>query len=86
MAVPKDDADLTVLNSVSGLHGKEFDTAYIKKVGLAGHEKAVAAFQTEADGGQNADLKKVAQEALPTIKAHLVMPQQFAPRKGIPTQ
>lgn len=53
VAVPKDNSDMAVLNSLSGLHGKAFDTAYIKQVGLDGHEKAVAAFQTEADGGQN---------------------------------
>jgi putative membrane protein len=59
VAVPKDNSDMAVLNSLSGLHGKAFDTAYIKQVGLDGHEKAVAAFQTEADGGRNADLKRL---------------------------
>jgi len=84
--VPKDNSDTAVLNSLSGLHGKEFDTAYIKQVGLAGHEKAVEAFQTEADGGQNAGLKKAAQKALPTIKAHLKMAQQLAAKKGVTAQ
>ena len=86
VAVPKDNSDMAVLNSLSGLHGKAFDTAYIKQVGLDGHEKAVAAFQTEADGGQNADLKKAAQKALPTIKQHLKMAQQLAAKKGITAQ
>jgi putative membrane protein len=86
VAVPKDNSDTAVLNSLSGLHGKAFDTAYIKQVGLAGHEKAVAAFQAEADGGQNADLKKAAQKALPTIKEHLAMAQRLAAKKGIAAQ
>jgi len=47
VAVPKDNSDMAVLHSLSGLHGKAFDTAYSKQVGLDGHEKAVAAFQTE---------------------------------------
>lgn len=83
VAVPKDNSDTAVLKSLSGLHGKDFDIAYIKQVGLAGHEKAVEAFQTEADGGQNADLKKAAQTALPTIKEHLKMAQQLAAKKGV---
>jgi predicted outer membrane protein len=83
VAVPKDNSDESVLDSLKGLQGKEFDTAYIKQVGLAGHEKAVAAFQTEADGGQNADLKKAAQKALPTIQEHLKMAQQLAAKKGV---
>jgi putative membrane protein len=82
VAVPKDNSDTAVLNSLSGLHGK----AYIKQIGLAGHEKAVAAFQTEADSGQNADLKKAAQKALPTIKQHLKMAQQLAAKKGVTAQ
>ena len=86
VAVPKDNSDMAVLDALSGLHGKAFDTAYIKQVGLDGHEKAVAAFQTEADGGQNADLKKAAQKALPTIKQHLKMAQQLAAKKGITAQ
>jgi predicted outer membrane protein len=86
VAVPKDNSDMAVLNSLSGLHGKALGTAYIKQVGLDGHEKAVAAFQTEADGGQNADLKKAAQKALPTIKQHLKMAQQLAAKKGITAQ
>jgi predicted outer membrane protein len=86
VAVPKDNSDTAILNSPSGLHGKEFDTAYIKQIGLAGHEKAVAAFQTEADSGQNADLKKAAQKALPTIKQHLKMAQQLAAKKGVTAQ
>jgi len=86
VAVPKDNSDTAVLNSLSGLHGKAFDTAYIKQVGLAGHEQAIAAFQKEADGGQNADLKKAAQNALPTIKEHLKMAQQLAAKKGLAAQ
>jgi putative membrane protein len=68
------------------LHGKQFDSVYIQQVALAGHKKAVAAFQAEADGGQNAALKKAAQKALPTIKEHLAMAQQLADKKGIAAQ
>ncbi|MDR5806346.1 DUF4142 domain-containing protein [Caballeronia sp. LZ001] len=83
VAVPKDNSDTTVLDTLKPLKGKAFDTAYIKTVGIEGHEKAVAAFQKEAQEGQNADLKKAAQKALPTIQHHLEMAQALAAKKGV---
>jgi putative membrane protein len=81
--VPKDNSDTAVLASLKPLRGKEFDTAYIQQVGLDGHKKAVEAFKTEANGGQNADLKMAAQKALPTIEEHLKMAQELAAKKGV---
>jgi putative membrane protein len=83
VAVPKDNSDPAVLDSLKGLHGKEFDTAYIQKVGVQGHQEAVQAFQKEAQDGQNASLKKAAQKALPTIQEHLKMAQELAAKKGV---
>lgn len=52
VAVPIDNSDMTVLNSLKGLQGKAFDTAYIAKVGVEGHKEAVAAFKTEIAQGR----------------------------------
>ncbi len=71
VSVPKDNSDVSVLDSLRALHGKEFDTAYIQKVGVQGHQEAVQALQKEAQDGQNPSLKKAAQKALPTIEEHL---------------
>ncbi|KDR31912.1 DUF4142 domain-containing protein [Caballeronia zhejiangensis] len=81
--VPTDNSDTTVIDALKPLKGKEFDTMYIQKVGVEGHQKAVAAFQKEAQEGQNADLKKAAQKALPTIQKHLKMAQDLAAKKGV---
>ncbi|CAB3806579.1 DUF4142 domain-containing protein [Pararobbsia alpina] len=83
VAVPKDNSDTEVLDSLKGLKGKAFDDAYIRKVGLEGHTKAVAAFQEEINTGQNADLKAAAQKSLPTIQEHLQMAKALAAKKGI---
>jgi predicted outer membrane protein len=83
VAVPKDNSDTTVLDSLKPLKGADFDKAYITKVGLEGHQQAIAAFEKEASDGQNADLKKTAQKALPTIKEHYQMAQQLASKKGV---
>lgn len=83
VAVPKDNSDTAVLDSLKPLKGADFDKAYIAKVGLEGHQQAIAAFEKEASDGQNADLKKAAQKALPTIKEHYQMAQQLASKKGV---
>jgi predicted outer membrane protein len=81
--VPKDNSDTSVLDTLKQLKGKEFDQAYIQKVGLEGHQSAIAAFEKEIADGQNADLKKAAQKALPTIREHYKMAQDLAAKKGV---
>ncbi|MBT2789873.1 DUF4142 domain-containing protein [Paraburkholderia strydomiana] len=81
--VPKDNSDPSVLDALKPLKGKEFDQAYIQKVGLEGHKQAIAAFEKEISEGQNADLKKAAQKALPTIKEHYQRAQELAAKKGV---
>jgi putative membrane protein len=83
VTVPKDNSDTAVLDSLKGLHGTEFDQAYIKQVGVEGHQKAVEAFTKESEGGQNASLKKAAQKALPTIQEHLKMAEALAAKKSV---
>ena len=86
VTVPKDNSDTSILDSLKPLKGKEFDTAYISKVGVEGHKEAVDAFQKEISDGQNADLKKAATKALPTIEDHYKMAQALAAKKGVTAQ
>jgi predicted outer membrane protein len=86
VTVPKDNSDTSILDSLKPLKGKEFDTAYITKVGVEGHKQTVDAFQKEISDGQNADLKKAAQKALPTIQDHYKMAQALAAKKGVSAQ
>lgn len=83
VTIPKDNSDTSVLDSLKPLKGKEFDNAYIKKVGLEGHKQALDAFQKEISDGQNVDLKKAAQKAQPTIQEHFQMAQNLAKQKGV---
>src|SRR6266702_4870384 len=69
VTVPKDNSDAALLGTLKGLKGKAFDQAYISKVGVEGHKGAVAAFQKELADGQDAKLKKAAQDALPNPEA-----------------
>jgi putative membrane protein len=82
--IPQNDPDHAVLESLRPLRGKQFDDAYIAKVGLQGHREAIAAFQREANGGQVAQIREAARTALPTIKHHYRMAQELARKKGVP--
>lgn len=86
VTVPKDNSDTAVLDSLKGLKGKEFDQAYIQRVGLEGHKQAISAFQKEITDGQDAKLKKAAQDAMPTIQEHYQHAQSLATQKGVAAQ
>lgn len=81
--VPKDDSDMTLVNKLKRLKGKDFDTLYIQQVGLAGHKKTIAAFQDEIANGHDAKLKATAQKALLTIQEHYEDAKKLARSKGI---
>jgi putative membrane protein len=80
--VPKE-ADTSALDSIRSLKGADFDSAYIARFGVQGHKDAIAAFQDEAQNGQDASLKKAAQKALPTIQHHYAMAQELAKKKNV---
>jgi putative membrane protein len=75
--------DTAALDSIRSLKGTAFDSAYIGTFGVQGHKDAIAAFQDEAQNGQDASLKKTAQKALPTIQHHYAMAQDLAKKKGV---
>jgi putative membrane protein len=81
--VPKDNSDTSVLDELKPLKDKQFDDAYIAKIGVKGHQDAIAAFKKEISDGQNADLKKLAKKGLPVIEHHYAMAQQLAKKKGV---
>ncbi|QKQ72227.1 DUF4142 domain-containing protein [Nostoc sp. TCL240-02] len=59
-----------VKQRLSRLSGTNFDRQYLNQM-LQDHEKDVAAFQTEAQQGQDPDVKAFAAQTLPTLQQHL---------------
>jgi len=55
--------------SLLGLSGEEFDCAY-SEAQLLGHKATVAAFEAEAERGQDPEMKAWAAKTLPHLKAH----------------
>lgn len=61
-----------VMGKLSKLSGAEFDKEYVKAM-VADHEKDVTAFEAEAKGAVDSDVKAFAEKTLPTLKMHLQM-------------
>ncbi|MFJ2991407.1 DUF4142 domain-containing protein [Pandoraea sp. NPDC087047] len=59
------------IEALKGKKGREFDVAYLALAGPEAHEQAVTLFQTEAEKGQDTDLRGFAGKMLPTLRHHL---------------
>lgn len=64
------------MGKLSALSGEKFDKEYVKMM-LKDHKKDVAAFEKEANGGMDAELKSFAASTLPTLREHLQMIQRI---------
>jgi putative membrane protein len=69
------------MSQLASLNGADFDKAYIPGQ-VQGHQDMIAAFEAEASNGQNAQLKRFAQGALPTLRSHLKQAEAIAKRIG----
>src|SRR4028119_655501 len=66
----------TLIDRLSGLSGKSFDTAY-KQAMIDSHNQAIALFQAQSQQGQDPQLKAWATQKLPNLQAHLEMVNQM---------
>ncbi|MEH1882850.1 MULTISPECIES: DUF4142 domain-containing protein [unclassified Nostoc] len=65
-----DSKNQQVKQRLSKLSGTNFDRQYLNQM-LQDHQKDVAAFQSQAQQGQDPDVKAFAAQALPTLQEHL---------------
>jgi putative membrane protein len=65
-----DSAHKQKLDKLQTLNGAQFEDQF-KKDQVAGHQDAIKLFEGYAQKGDNADLKKFAQDTLPKLKEHL---------------
>ena len=54
----------------TGTASSDFDDRWTAEM-IAGHERSVALYRAQAQGGEDQDLRKFARDALPTIEHHL---------------
>ncbi|MBA3242811.1 MAG: DUF4142 domain-containing protein [Acidobacteria bacterium] len=67
---------------LSKLNGAEFDKAYVMEM-VAAHEKDVTAFEAQAKGSVDQDVKAFAEKTLPTLKMHLQMIRDMAAKMDV---
>ena len=63
---------ISSISSLESLKGRSFDKAFARNEAME-HQRALAAFQREADHGTNPDVKAYAAKHIDTMKAHLDM-------------
>jgi putative membrane protein len=74
--------DQKTYDRLSKLSGADFDKAYMTDM-LKDHEKDVAMFEKEANSGKDADVKAWATSTLPTLRDHLQLARDTAPKVGV---
>ena len=72
-----------ISQKLNKLEGDEFDKGYVA-IMLKEHESAVKMFATQADSGEDAELKAFASKTLPTLKHHLEMVRELQGKVGKP--
>jgi putative membrane protein len=63
------------MDKLSKMQGPDFDRAYMKDM-VGDHKKDVGEFRKEAKKAKDPDLRKWAQNTLPTLEEHLAMAQK----------
>jgi len=71
-------------NRLAKLSGAPFDRSYMNAM-VMGHQKAIALFQNEANGGRDPQVRAWAGKMLPTLHQHLRMAQQLAGSRAVKT-
>lgn len=66
------------LDKLRGQQGDQFDSAYLQGQ-IDAHQTAVTLFRTQAEKGQDADLKRFAEQTLPTLEQHLRQVRDLRP-------
>ena len=62
-------------DGLAALRGAEFDKAFAMAI-VDDHRKDIQEFEKEANGGEDADLRKFADATLPTLRSHLQMAEK----------
>jgi putative membrane protein len=69
------------MDKMAALSGAEFDKMYMSHM-LKDHEKTIAEFEKQASGGSDSSVKSFAQQTLPTLREHMTMTKNLAPKVG----
>jgi putative membrane protein len=74
-----------VLEKLQAAEGPRFDQEYVAEM-VKAHEATIQMLNTEIETGRDADTKALAQELLPTVKAHLSEANRLAGKEDSASQ
>lgn len=78
--IPKAISRDKAINRLARFKGKTFDRAFLLDE-VQSHKTAIAAFKSEAEHGDNPDVKAWAQNMIPTLEGHLQAAEKLATQK-----
>jgi putative membrane protein len=70
------------VDKLTDKQGADFDKAYMEAM-LKDHHEDIEAFEKEAKSGEDAQVKQLAKDVLPTLREHLQMAENIAPKVGV---
>jgi putative membrane protein len=76
-SIPKAIGHDKTIERLTHLKGNRFDRAFLLDE-VQSHKSAIAAFKSEAEHGENADVKAWAQTMIPTLQGHLQTAESLA--------
>lgn len=77
--------DKKLIERLQGLSGSEFDTEYIKAM-VKDHQEDLKEFRTEAQSGQDPNVRQAAEQGTTIISHHLQMIEQIAKNHNVPVE
>lgn len=80
-----DQSQKKMYDKLSKLSGAAFDREYMSEM-LEDHEKDVAEFEKQSKNSKDPELKSLVDKTLPTLKEHLQMARDIAPKVGVKTR
>ncbi|HEX6364004.1 MAG TPA: DUF4142 domain-containing protein [Albitalea sp.] len=70
------------IEALAQLSGADFDTLFVKTVGIDDHRDDIAAFEQAAQNARNEQVRGFAQSTLPTLRKHLSTAEKLPGVKG----
>ncbi len=71
-----------MMDKLTDKQGRDFDKAYMQAM-LRDHKEDIEAFEKQAKKGDDAQVKQLANDILPTLREHLKLAQNIAPKVGV---
>lgn len=81
MPAEPDRAHRQAAERLAKLSGEEFERAYMRQM-VQDHQKSVTLFERQARDGQDAQLRRFAENSLPALREHLEMAQDIYGREA----